>query len=128
MLYSRIVLALGALMFLSLGFWLMFKPQALESFGIEARTPQGRTELRAWYGGLEIALSAFLIFGIFRPEIAPLACLVLALMSAGPLVGRVWGMLQDGSSNGQMLAIAGIELAFAVAAWVGWARGVPELS
>lgn len=123
MLYARIVLGLGVLMFLALGLWLLFKPQGLESFGIEARNAGGRTELRAWYGGLEVALAGFLVLGIVRPAMAPVACLLLALMSAGPLVGRLWGFVADGSVNSQMLVIAAIEAGFAVAGWIGWSRG-----
>lgn len=127
MLYSRIVLGLGVLMFAVLGLILLFKPEKLEAWvGIAAQTPEARTELRAWYGGLEVALAAFLVLGMFRPEIAPVACLVLALISIGPLCGRLIGFVADGSASASMWSIAAIEVTFVVLGWIGWMRGVPK--
>lgn len=123
MLYARIVLGLGVLMFAAFGVALLFRPGILEDFGIVAETPQGRTEIRAFYGGLEIALAGFLLFAMFRPSLAPVACLVLALMSAGPLFGRLVGFGLDASANGTMWMIAAVEAAFTVLGFVGWMRG-----
>ena len=61
MLFSRILLVLLGLMFLSFGVAFLLRPaQMAQMVGIELPEPTARMEIRAFYGGLEIGLAVFL--------------------------------------------------------------------
>ncbi|MCB9919126.1 MAG: DUF4345 family protein [Planctomycetes bacterium] len=124
--YPRIVLGLAALMFASLGVLLVARPEKLATWvGIHASSAGATTELRAWYGGLEIAIAALLVWGIVQPSFAPTSYIVLAAVSFGPLVGRLVGFVADKSTDGTLLAFAATEVAFGVLGVVGWLRTAP---
>ncbi|HMQ21113.1 MAG TPA: DUF4345 family protein [Planctomycetota bacterium] len=126
MLYTRIVLSLAALMFATLGVLLVLRPDKLADWAdISATSPSGRTELRAWYGGLELALAGLFVAGVFEARVTASAFLVLALASFGPLAGRLLGFVLDRSANGTGLSFAAIEVLFGVLGLVGYLRSVP---
>lgn len=123
MLMARIVLLAGAVMFGILGVWLMVQPTRLEEWtGIVANLPAARTEIRAFYGGLETGLAAFLVWALARPTRLEAGCIGLAAFSLGTAAGRVVGLLADGSAEFKVLCFLGIELALGLAALTGWQR------
>jgi len=67
--------------------WLGVNPNALlEAFGIEDRTPQMATEIRAFYGGIEMAIAVAMILLWRRGD------LFAALLIGGlPLLGSASG-------------------------------------
>jgi len=117
----RIYLALSLLVWIPYGLYLLFSPDALEAIaGVSATSAAGRTELRAMYGGLEIAIGLLCLAGLLRARIAQQVLATIALLCAGLAAGRAIGLAFDtgafGAYNGGAL---GFELfAAATAAWL----------
>ena len=63
---TRVTLWLAAALFLAFGLAILIQPELLSGMGLPVQ-PVWRTELRAFYGGLEIGLAAFLILCARRP-------------------------------------------------------------
>jgi hypothetical protein len=89
-LFAEIVLALGALSFAGFGIWLLIAPGALAAVDVRAESPNGRVELRAMYGGLELGLALFLFLCLRDPQRVEtglhLQLLALAGLGSGRLV------------------------------------------
>lgn len=89
--------------------WLSVYPGALlPAFGVDASTPQMLTEVRAFYGGVEMAIAVAMILLWRRGD------LFASLLVGGlPLVGaascRLIGLMVDGFSLTH-LGFAGLEL------------------
>ncbi len=78
--------------------WLGVNPNALlEAFGIEDRTPQMATEIRAFYGGIEMAIAVAMILLWRRGDLFA-ALLIGGLPLAGSATGRLIGLIVDGFS------------------------------
>ncbi|QEG40116.1 DUF4345 family protein [Roseimaritima ulvae] len=78
--------------------WLALYPNALLSgFGIESSTAAMRTEIRAFYGGVEMAIAVAMIV-LWRRGLPAAALLVGSLPLIGAASGRCIGMLIDGFS------------------------------
>jgi hypothetical protein len=93
------LLAYGA-MFLYFGLLLFFKPEAFsDTIPVELTDPVARAEIRAFYGGMEIGLAAFLLCSVFRRSFVRPALWFLLLISAGLALGRVVGMAVDHASG-----------------------------
>ena len=89
---------LTASMYLALGIWLAAAPTALlTTFGINQSTPQMLTEIRAFYGGVELAIALAMLL-LWRRGDSFAAALVGALTLACAMCGRLLGQLIDGSS------------------------------
>ncbi len=105
--------------------WLGLNPGALlPAFGVEASTPQMLTEVRAFYGGVEMAIAIAMI-ALWRQGDLFAALLVGGLPLVGSACGRLTGLVVDGFS-GVHLGFAGLELvgaAFCLAGCVIVSRG-----
>lgn len=89
--------------------WLGLNPGALlPAFGVEASTPQILTEVRAFYGGVEMAIAVVMIV-LWRRGDSFAALLVGGLPLVGSACGRLTGLVVDGFS-GIHLGFAGLEL------------------
>ena len=88
--------------------WLGVNPQALLlAFGVEASTPQMLTELRAFYGGVEMAIAVAMIV-LWRRGDAFAALLIGGLPLMGSAIGRLMGLIVDGFAP-LHLGFAGME-------------------
>lgn len=105
--------------------WLGVNPNALlEAFGIEDRTPQMATEIRAFYGGIEMAIAVAMIVLWRRGDLFA-ALLIGGLPLLGSASGRLVGLGVDGFSI-MHLGFAGLEVvgaAFCLAAAQMVSRG-----
>lgn len=100
----RLILLVAALVFALFGVWLTLQPQRIGDWAeVHAPTPTARTEIRAFYGGLELGLAAFLVLAAFRPALAPAACLALGFICAGIAGVRLLGFALDGSYSTRLL-------------------------
>ena len=83
--FPTVVLALCAVGFIGFGLWLLIDPAALQKIGIASTSKIGQVELRAFYGGMELGLGAFLVMCAFRPswQVAGLWLVLLANGGAG---------------------------------------------
>lgn len=105
--------------------WLGVNPGALlPAFGVEASTPQMLTEVRAFYGGVEMAIAIAMIVLWWRGDLFA-ALLIGGLPLVGSAAGRCIGLVVDGFSP-MHVGFAGLELvgaAFCFAGCVVAARG-----
>ncbi|MEW5916342.1 MAG: MBL fold metallo-hydrolase [Gemmatimonadota bacterium] len=101
---TRVAAAAAALLFASLGgyFWL-FPASAAARLGLAVAAPGGLTALRADVGGLFLGL-ALLCGAAFRTRQRPWFLAAAALLGA-VATGRLVGMLLDGPSAGDGLAL-----------------------
>lgn len=98
--------------------WLGVNPAALlTAFGVETSTPQMLTEVRAFYGGVELAISIAMIV-LWRRGNAFAALLIGGLPLAGSATGRCVGLIVDGFSP-MHLGFAGLEIVGAVFCFTG---------
>ena len=79
--------------------WLGTNPGALlPAFGVEASSPQMLTEVRAFYGGVELAIATAMILLWLRGELFA-SLLVGGLPLFGSACGRIAGLALDGYST-----------------------------
>jgi hypothetical protein len=94
---TRVFLVLSALVWLPYGIYCFLEPGSLAAgAGIAAATPTGTVELRAMYGGLQIAIGALAALGAGRPALARPACITLACLCSGLGVSRLLASLAAG--------------------------------
>jgi hypothetical protein len=79
-----IFLAASVLVWLPYGLWCFARPESLAAIaGVAARTPTGVAELRAMYGGLQIAIGALAAIGLARPALRRGVVMTLGLLTGG---------------------------------------------
>lgn len=117
MVFARLVLVLSGLLFAGFGGWMLLRPEALGEFvKLDAGDPATLTEVRAFYGGLEIGLGLFLL-GAAAIRRAVVSGLVLVLLAfGGTALGRGAGLALDGPDLSEMLPFLAVEVAAAVLA------------
>ena len=93
----RIFLGLSVLIWLPYGVYCLLAPHALAaSAGLTAVSATGTTELRAMYGGLQMAIGLLAAFALFRGSLRPAALVALGFLTLGLGTGRLFGMALDG--------------------------------
>jgi len=89
-----------AIFFLGMGLYAFVAPEGmLRLFGTPSLTVDGRSEVRAVYGGFGVAMAAVLVLALRAPDLARGVFLTLALALAGMAVGRVVSRGIDGPSG-----------------------------
>ncbi|MDX2169604.1 MAG: DUF4345 family protein [Deltaproteobacteria bacterium] len=90
-------LGLSAALWFLYGLYCFFSPAALGAgAGVTFTSPTGLTELRAMYGGLQMALGFLAAIGLARPGLRQGAILALGVVTAGLGSTRLLGALIDG--------------------------------
>lgn len=123
--FVKIVLIAAGLMYLGFGIVLLISPGEMARWvklGLDH--PSARTEVRAFYGGLEIGLGVFLLLSACRTGWMAPGLLAALLIFGGTAIARVVGMVLDHSSERTMITILLVELVFAAAAAVAFARAL----
>lgn len=121
---ARIFLGLSTLIWLPYGIYCFFEPGSLaEAAGVASTTATGSTELRAMYGGLEIAIGALVGLAVLRPALVRPALLTVAFLTAGLGLARLSGALLDGGFSGYTNAALVLELGSAAVAVALLRRG-----
>jgi hypothetical protein len=111
MTFARAVLILGALVFAGIGLGFLIRPsQWAAVVDISLPTPTARTDLRATYGGFDLAIGIFLALCAARTEWLRPGLVALALCGAGFGGGRLLGMLVERTASRLMLTFFAIEL------------------
>jgi hypothetical protein len=114
-----IAVELVAVFFLLMGLYALVAPgRVLSLFGVAVTTVDGRSEVRAVYGGFGVAMSVLLLVAGATIRDGVLACLAVALL--GMAGGRVVAALLDGGPGVFPWLFGGVEVAMAVA--LLWAR------
>ena len=114
---DTLVLAIGGIGFLGFGALMLVAPQAAMA-GLGLTVPDGvpTTEIRAFYGGLELGLGALLLAALRKVQYRR-AGLILGCVSYGSVAAaRALGMLIDGSSgSGFLWGALAVEVSLAAA-------------
>ena len=120
---ARITLWLGGLGFLAFGLAFLIAPlRTFAAAGIPLQGDLAATELRAFYGGLELALGALLIAADLRPG-ARRHGLILSLASFGGIgAARLLGIVLAGSATGFLWAALATELTLAALSFIALRR------
>jgi len=94
---TKIFLGLSAVVWIAYGFLCLLQPSYLEeAAGVTATTPTGTVELRAMYGGLQIAIGALCAVGLISARWLVHALVALAFLTAGLATSRLFGVLMGG--------------------------------
>ncbi len=110
--FAKVVLVFFGLSFGGFGVWALLSPVSLAKlvhFSLD--TPGAVTEIRAFYGGLEIGFAIFLIAAVFYRPLIPGALLALTAVAGGIGLARIAGILADGSGSAFMYSALVWELA-----------------
>ncbi|MDG2220462.1 MAG: DUF4345 family protein [Rubripirellula sp.] len=126
--FCNVAIFITAISWAGFAVWLGTNPGALlPAFGVDESTPQMLTEVRAFYGGVEMAIAVAMIVLWYRGQLFA-ALLVGGLPLLGSASGRCVGLLVDGFSS-MHLGFAILEIvgaAFCLAGCVIVARKTDE--
>jgi hypothetical protein len=87
-------LGLFGLVAISFGIICLLDPGFLDAFaGVAATSTTGTIELRAMYGGMQIALGVLALLGVFRPAFIRTALLATGILCAGLGSSRLLGAI-----------------------------------
>lgn len=119
-------LLLGAAGFAGIGLGFLVVPvQWASVVEISLPTAMARTDLRATYGGFDLAIGVFLWRCAVRAEWVRPGLVALGLAAAGFGGGRLLGILVEGTASPLMLIFVAIEASGALLA-VYLLRGLPR--
>lgn len=94
--FADVVVLITAASWLAFAVWLGTRPQALlPAFGVDVSTPAMLTEVRAFYGGVELAIAVAMMILWRRGDLFA-ALLIGGLPLVGSASGRLVGLLLDG--------------------------------
>jgi hypothetical protein len=121
MIMTRFVLALCAAGFAVFGVWMLLFPVAgFAMLGVAVQTADFATEIRAFYGGLELALAALIARGMWRADRVLPALEIAAVAYGCVAASRLLGLLLDGSGATWHWVALGSEATLAAAAAFCW--------
>lgn len=116
---SRVFLGLSALLWLPYGVLCFLQPSLLErAAGVVATSPTGIVELRAMYGGLQVAIGGLCALGALSAAWRSHALVALAFLAAGLGLSRLVGALAGGGFSSYTAMALLIEFASASLAWL----------
>ncbi|HEX8904439.1 MAG TPA: DUF4345 domain-containing protein [Longimicrobiaceae bacterium] len=111
---ARISLVLAALAFAGFGVALLVRPTLLGILGVQLPTPAAATEIRAFYGGLELGLAAFFFIASRRDAWVRPALFAQAAGMGGIVLARIAGIAVDGSAEPLVLLFGALEASGAI--------------
>ncbi|CAN5335967.1 hypothetical protein BH10BAC4_BH10BAC4_09550 [soil metagenome] len=96
--FTQIFLGLMSLAFCKVGIEALINPHTvLAQVGILLDNASATSSMRAVYGGMHLMFGVYCISGIFKDSKGPLQ--LLTLYTAGFVLGRITGIVADGSPN-----------------------------
>lgn len=119
---ARIAVGWAVLMFVVFGAWLLLAPDKLGTWlDVQPTSGKGRTEIRAFYGGVQLGIVAFGLLTLFvRPDWLAPACASLACMNLAIVACRLVGFALDGSASTGLWTILAIEATTGALALAGF--------
>jgi hypothetical protein len=102
---TRLFLIVNGLVFLPWGFLNLIKPKSWSGEVIpgmevyDLSSPVARTEVRAMYGGVQMAIGAAALIGGTREKHRDAALGLFALAFSGLALGRLGGMIAEGEDS-----------------------------
>lgn len=125
MLFARIVLLIQIAALTVLGLAYFIRPEEMASFsGALLMGNAAVTEVRAYYGGLQLGLAAYLAMALLRLDLLRPALTLLVLLYSALALARIAGLWLDGGAHQTFnLYVLLIDAVSAALAW--WAlRGI----
>lgn len=123
MITTRFVLALCAAGFAVFGVWMLLFPVAgFAMLGVPVQSADFATEIRAFYGGLELALAGLIARGLWRADRVLPALEIAAIAYGCVAASRALGLWLDGSGASWHWIALGSESGLALAAASCWWR------
>jgi hypothetical protein len=117
---ARASLALAALAFLGFGLLFLLRPESIQSMGVLLESATARTEIRGFYGGLEVGLGLFFFVSLLRVAWFRPALLAQAATLSGIALGRIVGIVVEGSGEVLIWFYASVEIAGALLGLVAY--------
>lgn len=111
------------------GLFCWFNPHFLgqpDIAGLVATTPTAVTEVRAMYGGLQVAIGLIAAAGILRADFKGSALLVLGSLTLSLFSARIFGVATDGGMSGYTIGALIFELFSATAGLGLYMRSIRE--
>jgi hypothetical protein len=122
-------LYLSALAFGGFGTWLLLWPEAMGALGLDLTTPAAVTEIRAFYGGLELGCAGFFLVAARRPAWHTPGLMLQATSLGGAALARLGGVMVDGTREPIVFGLMAAEAVGAsIAVWLLWRTAVARHS
>ena len=108
---APVILGAVAVAFALMGIGALVRPTVVtRQFGIPALTVEGRSEVRAVYGGFGLAVAAMLVVAITTPDLRAGIAITVAVALFGMAVGRVVSAVIDRSLSKVVVLYLVIEI------------------
>jgi hypothetical protein len=118
---ARVILLLSAAAFAGFGVWGLAAPAGmLGMVEVTAVTPTARTELRAFYGGLELGIAVFLVVCLARRDRVGIGLLASAITLTTVALARGTSAVLDGPVSPLIYYLLIAEVVGAVLSIAGW--------
>ena len=106
----RVFMMYLAVVWTPYGMFCFFAPEVLESYaGLAAQNATATTELRAMYGGLQIAIGASALLAFFNGAYMQRALFLQLVLAGGLALSRSLAALLGGDASGYTLGALGFE-------------------
>lgn len=100
MLVAKVLLAIQIVLLFGLGLAYFVSPHQMTNLtGMLLLAPAAVTDVRAYYGGLQIGLAAFLGLSLSRIDLMRAALTLLVLLYSALAVARLGGLWLDGGAQ-----------------------------
>ncbi len=100
MLLARVILSLQLLATAGLGLAYFVRPHEMANLsGMLLMAPAAATDVRAYYGGLQLGLAAFIGLCLARRELIAPALTLLTLLYSALALARISGLWLDGGAQ-----------------------------
>lgn len=108
---TRLFIWLTSAIFVGFGIWGLFDPVAMVAeFGIELQDPNGKTFIRASYGGFLIGAGILFGWCAAAPDRLRFGLVAVITLTLPILISRLIGLAIDGWQSAYHLTYIGIEL------------------
>lgn len=100
MLFARVILVIQLLGLAGLGLACFVRPHEMANLsGMLLMAPAAATDMRAFYGGLQLGLAAFIGLSLSRPDLTRAALTLLVLVYSALALARIGGLWLDGGAQ-----------------------------
>ena len=100
MLFARVVLVIQLLALAGLGLAYFVRPHEMANLsGMLLMSAAAVTDVRAYYGGLQLGLAAFIGMALVRADLARTALTLLVLLYSALALARIGGLWLDGGAQ-----------------------------
>ena len=100
--------------------FLLFPTEMASTLDIRLDDPTAIIEIRAFYGGLELGIAAYLFYSAFRPALVRPALLLITLMLGATSITRLLGVLSSPEPEPVIVELFLIEALGAIFAGALW--------